>query len=66
MKSKFIVRNDSSRLLLIFAGWGMDWRPFASLSRPGYDILVIWDYRDLLFDWKPLFRYDEICLIASS
>ena len=66
MKSKFIVRNDSSRLLLIFAGWGMDWRPFASLSRPGYDILVIWDYRDLLFDWKPLFRYDEICLIAWS
>lgn len=66
MKSKFIVRNEASRLLLIFAGWGMDWRPFSSLSRPGYDILVIWDYRELCFDWKPLFRYDEICLMAWS
>lgn len=66
MKSKYISRNDSPRLLLIFAGWGMDWRPFASLRRTGYDIMVIWDYRDLCFNWKPLFSYDEICLIAWS
>lgn len=66
MKSKLISRTDTPRLLLIFAGWGMDWRPFAALSHPGYDIMVIWDYRDLRFDWKPLFRYDEICLLAWS
>ena len=66
MKSKFIKRNTSERLILIFAGWGMDWRPFAMLDHPGYDLLVIWDYRELSFNWKPFFRYDEICLIAWS
>lgn len=42
----------------------MDWRPFASLRRPGYDILIVWDYREFTFNWRPFFRYDEICLVA--
>ena len=66
MKSKFVKRSSSKRLIQIFAGWGMDWRPFAKITHPGYDILVIWDYRQLTFNWKPLFRYEEICLIAWS
>ena len=44
----------------------MDWHPFAGLDHPGYDILVVWDYRELNFNWQPFFRYDEICLIAWS
>lgn len=66
MKSKFIKRESTQRLILIFAGWGMDWRPFATLDHPDYDIAVVWDYRELSFSWKPYFRYDEICLIAWS
>lgn len=66
MKSKFIKRNQSNRLILLFAGWGMDWRPFAELDHPGYDILVVWDYRELSYNWRPLLKYDEICLIAWS
>jgi malonyl-ACP O-methyltransferase BioC len=66
MQSKFICRNHNNRLILIFAGWGMDWRPFKDLSHPGYDILVVWDYRDLTFNWQPLLAYHEICLIAWS
>ncbi len=67
MKSKFVSRQDANRrLILIFAGWGMDSRPFRELTFDGYDILIIWDYRDLTFNWTPLLRYDEICLIAWS
>lgn len=67
MKSKYISRTKGNRrLILIFAGWAMDWRPFRELSVNGYDILVIWDYRELTFNWKPLLRYEEICLLAWS
>lgn len=66
MKKKTVRHNGSKRLILIYAGWGMDWRPFADLYHPDYDIVVVWDYRDLTFNWKPFFEYDEICLIAWS
>ena len=44
----------------------MDWRPFGHLDHSDYDILVVWDYRDLAYNWHPLLRYEEICLIAWS
>lgn len=64
MKSKFVRRTSSTRLVLIFADWGMDRRPFGTLSHRDYDIAVIWDYTDLTFSWQPFLSYDEICLIA--
>lgn len=67
MKSQFIQRQKgNTRLILIFAGWGMDQRPFASLTCQGYDIMVVWNYTDLSFSWKKALEYDEICLIAWS
>ena len=66
MKHEFIHRDDNPRLLLIFAAWGMDANPFRHISRPGYDVLIIWDYRDLSFDWSIVAGYDEIALIAWS
>lgn len=45
----------------------MDWRPFAGLVRPGYDISVVWNYCDTdSFDWSWAVKYDEICLVAWS
>lgn len=67
MRHSFI-RHDGAcrRLIVIFAGWGMDERPFAGLSRPGYDILVVWDYRTLDFDPAWTSGYDEVCVLAWS
>lgn len=70
MKCAFIHKEKNSeglrRLILFFLGWGMDERPFASLSRKGYDILVVWDYRESDFS-KLLFNgYDEICVVGWS
>lgn len=44
----------------------MDWRVFRHIRRHGYDILVIWDYSQLTFDWSVVASYDEICLVAWS
>ncbi len=66
MKHEFVKKADNPRLILIFAGWGMDANPFRHISRPGYDTLVVWDYRDLYADWSFVANYDEIVLIAWS
>lgn len=67
MKIDFISETGASRLLLIFAGWGMDANPFRDLSRAGYDIAVVYDYRTLdLPEQTTLSSYDEICIIAWS
>lgn len=66
MKHKFIKDSGSRRLVVLFAGWGMDSNPFAGLSVPeGYDLAVVWDYRNLDLD-ADLERYSEICVVAWS
>ena len=66
MKHKIVSSTGSSRLILIFAGWGMDSRPFEHLCRPGYDVAVVWDYRSFNHDWSWTDSYSEICVIAWS
>lgn len=44
MRLQFITNHHNERLLLIFAGWGMDTRPFNGLQRSGYDVAVAYDY----------------------
>ena len=66
MQYKLIHSEKSPRLLLIFAGWGMDAGVFGHLRRPGYDIMVVWDYRSFHIDWSCTDSYDEICLLAWS
>lgn len=75
MQQKFIYKYDNAaddgrpvtrRLILFFAGWGMDAVPFSALSKPGYDILLVYDYNDDAFDMSALDGYDEICVLAWS
>ncbi len=58
---------QSSRLILIFAGWGMDARPLSGLRHHAYDIAVAYDHRSLRLpaDFN-LNAYSEICIIAWS
>lgn len=60
--------STSRRLILIFAGWGMDEKPFVSLRKPGYDIAVVWGLLDDVFPIPTsiLAHYAEICVIAWS
>lgn len=48
MKSKLIAASHKTdRLIIFFAGWGMDWRPFTHLAPERADVLFLYDYRDL-------------------
>ncbi|MDE6270060.1 MAG: DUF452 family protein [Muribaculaceae bacterium] len=66
MKHAFIQNQSSPRLIVIFAGWGMDATPFGGLSKPGYDIMVVWDYRVLDFNAEWTAPYSEVCVLAWS
>ena len=46
VKTRLLSGASSERLLLLFAGWGMDVRPFEGMAR-AFDTLVVWDYREL-------------------
>ena len=59
--------GPSRRLILLFAGWGMSPRPLEDVSMAGYDIAVVWDYRDMSAAWlDEVARYDEVVLVAWS
>ncbi len=66
MKQQFISHTSQPRLLLIFAGWGMDAAPFAGLQRDGYDIAVVWDYTSDHFDTSGYKTYRETVILAWS
>lgn len=66
MKHQLVFSDNSRRLILIFAGWAMDYRPFYHLHADGYDILVVWDYRYEEFDSAVYTGYEEIVVIAWS
>ncbi|MDE6512675.1 MAG: DUF452 family protein, partial [Muribaculaceae bacterium] len=64
MKLCFLNKENSPRLLLIYAGWSTDESAFASVRCPGYDIAVVSDYSEL----EPLriAGYGEVVLLAWS
>ena len=43
MKQEFTVKQGNTKLILIFAGWGMDSNPLRDMRLDGYDIAVVWD-----------------------
>lgn len=65
MKNFWLDNQNRSKLLLVFLGWGMDENVLKHLNSCGYDVLAIYDYRDLDFS-EDLSMYDEIHAIAWS
>jgi biotin synthesis protein BioG len=66
MQQQYIINNGSRRLLLFFAGWGMDAVPFADYRPTGCDFMVCYDYGDDRFDAALLGAYDEVCVVGWS
>lgn len=66
MKQKLLVSENNPRLIMFFAGWGMDDNVFASLSRPGYDLMLVYDYNGDDLDISALDNYEEIVVLAWS
>ena len=66
MKQQFIKYEGNERLLLLFAGWGVDERLFCTPVAEGYDFLLCYDYRTLNFDFSFISKYKSIRLAAWS
>lgn len=66
MKHQFLKRNGDNTLLLLFAGWGMDTRPFAGLADLPSDVAVAYDYSDRNFENLSIEGYDNLLVIAWS
>ncbi len=47
MRSRWLKQQGNEECILFLAGWGMDTHPFADIPAEGYDILSIYDYRDI-------------------
>lgn len=66
MNLSFIHNNNSTRLILIFNGWGVGIDIFNQVNKPGYDVAVVYNYSNSELDIAPLRSYSEICIIAWS
>lgn len=66
MNQTFIINQHRPRLVLFFAGWGMDETPFLDYCPQDSDLMICYDYRRLDFDVKALASYREIHLISWS
>lgn len=67
MKTRIIFSQPGNRrLILIFAGWSTTPAFYRDLHAEGWDIAVVWDYRDLDFDPAVINDYSSIFIIAWS
>lgn len=66
MKQYFIQKKNHCRLVLFFAGWGMDEHPFLDYRPEDSDLLLCYDYRSPKFDFSLLKGYRRIRLIGWS
>lgn len=60
------TNQKQDRLLLFFAGWGMDERPFIQYTPRESDFMICYDYHTLDFDTSPTARYSHIDVVAWS
>ena len=61
-------KEDNKKLILFFNGWGMNETPVNHLESEDCDILILYDYSDLSFDFAEFdfSKYKEKNLIAWS
>jgi len=59
MKSEWLHRRQKERLIIFCNGWGMDANPFLPLGAREYDVLMLFDYRDLELDCNLATLFDS-------
>ena len=69
MKSSWLNFEDKNKeLIVFFNGWGFDEYVVKSLDAKGFDVIVIYDYQDLDFDFSHINfkKYEKKHLICWS
>lgn len=69
MKIEWLHQSKKDKCIVFMNGWGCDANPFEAMESNEYDVLMCYDYRDLLLpkEIERLFEnYQEVHLIAWS
>lgn len=66
MEAKWLKREGASELIVFFCGWGFDEHCVARLDANGYDVVVLYDYRDGTFPLEKHLGYERITVVAWS
>ncbi len=66
MQYHWLNKNNNNDLIIFFAGWSFDYKPFECLECKDYDVLVFYDYNTLNFPQIDFSQYDNINLICWS
>ena len=68
MKSVWLNKQNNKNLIVFFAGWSFDEKPFIALNYTDYDVLVVYDYNSLFIpeDLKDFSAYKNKTLITWS
>lgn len=65
MQYHWLNKQNNKKLIVFFAGWSFDHKPFECLDCKNYDVLVLYDYNDLTLP-KIEEAYDKKILITWS
>ncbi len=66
MKYKWLNKENNKKLIIFFNGWGMDECVVEHLEPGDYDVIMLYDYNSLEFDFSFVQKYSEKYLIAWS
>lgn len=66
MKSEFLHKDNTGRLIIIFAGWSTEPDFYRHISLSGWDLLIVYDYSDIDFDASAIDSYHTVALFAWS
>lgn len=64
MHYHWLNKKDNDKLIIFFAGWSFDSKPFEFLECEDFDVLMVYDYSD--FEIPEIPEYKENYLIAWS
>lgn len=69
MKLYWLNKNEHTKLILFFGGWGTDYHPFLPIKSETYDVVMFYDYKTIQLpdDFEQLLiTYSEVIVIGWS
>lgn len=66
MKSEFLHKENTGRLIIIFAGWSTDPDFYRHIAVAGWDVMIVFDYSDSDFPYHIFDEYSTVTLFAWS
>ena len=66
MKYEFLHKENTGRLIFIFAGWSTGPDFYRHINLPGWDVMLVYGYSDFHFPYSIFDEYPTVALFAWS